>query len=72
MTDAHCPHHEVLFLLVILAHGDGILRWDHVPQSVTAKDNVLVLLGIDGVHTSVRFRGHDKFTTVEVVAPQIT
>lgn len=72
MTDTNCAHHEVFFLLMILAHGDSILRRDHVPQSITAKDNVFVLLGVNCVHTSVRFRRHNKFTTVEVVAPQIT
>lgn len=72
MTYRHCSHREVFFLLVILAHGDSILRWDHVPQSIAAKDNIFVLMRINCVHTSVRFRRHNKFTTVEVIAPKIT
>lgn len=56
---------------MILAHGDGILRGDHVPEPITAQDDVLVLLGVDGVHAGVGLGGHHELPTVEVVAPEI-
>lgn len=36
--------------------GDGILRWDHIPKSITSQDNILVLLGVKSVDACVWFR----------------
>lgn len=65
-------HHQVLFLLLVLAHWDGVLRWNHIPKSITSQDNILVLLGVKSVDTCVWFRWHHKLTTEEIIAPQIT
>lgn len=68
MTVAYTYHHVV----IVLTHGDGLLRWHHVPQTITTQDDVTVFPGVKGHHTGVRLRRDHKLTTVEVIAPQIT
>lgn len=60
-------HHFV----VAVAHVHGILGRHHVPQSVAAKDDVAVALGVQGHYRGVRLRRNHKLPAVEVVAPQI-
>lgn len=59
-------------LVVVLTHGDGLLRWHHVPQTIAAQDDVAVFSWVKGHHTGVWLRGHHKLPAVEVIAPQIT
>lgn len=58
-------------LIVVLAHGDGVLGGHHVPQPVTAQDDVTVFMGVEGQNTGVWLRGHYKLSAVEVIAPQV-
>lgn len=62
-------HHR---LIIVLTHGDSLLRRHHVPQTITAQDDVAVFSGVKGHHTSVWLWRNHKLPTVEVIAPQIT
>lgn len=68
LTFSITTHHG---LIVVLAHGDGVLGGHHVPQPVTAQDDVTVFMGVEGQNTGVWLRGHYKLSAVEVIAPQV-
>lgn len=59
-------------LVVVPTHWDRLLRWHHVPETITAQDNVAVFSGVNGHHAGVWLRRNHKLPTVEVIAPQIT
>jgi len=59
-------------LIVVLAHGDGILWRHHVPEAIAAQNDIAMLLRVQGHHTCVWLRRHHKFTAVEVVTPEVT
>lgn len=59
-------------LIIALAHGDGLLRWHHVPQTIASQDDVAVFFGVEGYYTSVWLGRNYKLPTVEVIAPKIS
>lgn len=59
-------------LIIVLAHGDGLLRWDHVPQTIASQDDVAVLYGVEGYYTCVWLGRNYKLSAVEVIAPKIS
>lgn len=54
-----------------ITHINSILRRHHIPQSITAKDDVAMSFGIEGHHHGIRLWRNHKLTTVEVITPQI-
>lgn len=62
-------HHH---LVVAITHIDCILWWHHIPQSITAEDDVAMSFGVKGYHCCIRFWWYHKLPTVEIVAPEIT
>lgn len=59
-------------LVIVLTHGDGLLRGHHVPQTIAPQDDVTVFLGVESYHASVRFRRNHELPAVEVIAPKIS
>lgn len=59
-------------LVVVLAHGDSLLRWHHVPQTIASQDDVAVFSRVKSNHTSVWLGRNHKLPAVEIIAPQIT
>lgn len=59
-------------LIIVLAHGDGLLRWHHVPQTIAAQDDVAVFFGVEDYYASVWLGRNYKLPTVEVIAPKIS
>lgn len=59
-------------LIVVLTHGDRLLRWHHVPQAIAAQDDVAVFCGVQSDHAGVWLWRNHKLTAIEVVTPQIT
>lgn len=61
-------HHFVM----AITHVDGIFGRHHVPQSVTAKDDVVMPLGVKFHHGGIRLRRNYKLPAIEIITPQIT
>lgn len=55
-----------------ITHIDSILGWHHIPQSITAQDDVAMPFGVKGHHSGIRLWRNHKLPTVEIVAPEIT
>lgn len=55
-----------------VTHVNGILGWHHIPQSITAENDVTMPFGIKSHHSSVRFWRNHKLSAVEIIAPEIT
>lgn len=55
-----------------LQHSDGFLRGHHVPQAVTAHNDIAVPPEVQRHYTGVWLWTHNKLATVEVITPQVT